>query len=257
MPWEQVERFLLNDLRCRGHEGNWCYSQALRGFPAEDGKTYIVLQEEAHCTQLTQEKIYSKEVTSRYSETEREERMRKYDRQVRDFNRMEFAYFGYHDLPAKSIATGAVYDNILNYYVSEGYFIDSILRENYRRGMEQAHITQGLAVRSSSIHVTGVFLTGCYTEDGSDILSGVQSCGFQPIAIQPMEYAGNMIAVHTKRDAFVLSTAFLGHSDAIKAVPFSVLEQMEGTVFPGEDTTKLLQQAEAFVCLSQKLKLDG
>lgn len=58
LPWDMVEKFLVNDLTEIKRDGGWRFESSMKAVPIADNIMYLMMREEGHCSNFSCQTIF-------------------------------------------------------------------------------------------------------------------------------------------------------------------------------------------------------
>lgn len=250
IPWSEVEYVLCTVLTETKRDGGWRFESNLRGF-SEDNIRYVISAEQGASQEFRGESIYQYDTVSPYSAQERADRMKRYDRATFD----SYLYTAYmadaKNANIQSPLTSNVYHNVMDYYVSEGWMIDSTLRSHYEQKMYTDKYVEGAhAFAVSRRRVKGLFSVGKYSTDPGGQLSGFMTMDYEPVSISPAEYRQVLIERHEPGFAVFKLCEYIAGDNTVRSVPYSLFTELAGG---NTDRDMLCLQSALLTLVAKKL----
>lgn len=255
--WSVIEYALCKALEEIPRKEGWRFETNLKSFSDNDGMRYVISSEEGSSQAFTQESIYEYDVISSLSEQERKERMTKYDRKVQDRYINTAIAMELNNANIQSILSDKVYDDVLDYYISEGWALDSMFRSKYEQKMYTDKYIEGISAHATARYrVNGLFAVGTYKTNTAGRLLSFHSLDYHPISLYPKEYGRILSERHIPGTAVLKLCEFLIQSEDVKTVPFSMLSKFAGVAETQEENNLTNLQSAIFTLLANKLTLE-
>lgn len=252
IPWDNVEAAMQTALYEVKRDGHWRFESNIRVFPGEDGVQYVVLCEEGAAQTYAQERINQYETVSDYSKEEREKIMARYDKSRYERNLAQALAFEYSGASVQSPLTEKIYNDVVEYYVSEGWVIDSCFRSSYEQTLYKDKYVEGISVYSTSrARTKGIFAVGCYKTDLSGCLRGFKSFDYYPVYIAPENLKHVLLSRRIPGTAVFKLCEFISTDKNVQKIPFSLINNITDAA---DDKLNLLGLKSALLTLlSDKL----
>lgn len=253
IPWEEVEGPLYVALMETRRENGWRFETTVNGFQDKDGVHYVILADEGASQSFAGEKIYQYEELSPYSEEERADRMKRYDRRVEESYRDLAFRAELQNAFIQSPVSNKLYKDVVDYYVSEGWALDSMLRSNYEDQMYVDQVIEGrYATAVSRSSVKGLFAVGTYLTDRNGRLRAFQSADFAPLAVSPENLKSVLAERHHPGTSVLKLFEFIANDNNVKTVSYSLLA---GIADQSKETSLDLLRLQSALCtlLANKL----
>ena len=251
VPWQEVQRLLYAALYEEKRSEGWRFEASLKGFDEGSGIRCVVLADEGASQQFTGDSFYHSETVSPYTEQERADRMKRYDRATVNAYLYQQMRADAENACIRSSLTDKVYNDVLDYYVSEGWILQSAYRKNYEEDMLTDKIVEGArATAVSRKSVKGLYAVGRYRYDEAGRLTGFQSQNFEPISVYPEAYRDILSQRHVPGLAVYKLCEYIASDNDVMSVPFSIISDIAG---PDADNNMFYVQSAIFTQLSDKL----
>ncbi len=226
VPWEEISQLLYAALHVTKRADGWRFETHTKSFD-DGGIRYVVLADEGASQSFEGESIYRSKTISPYSVQERSDRMKRYDRATVNAYIYQQMVADSHNAAIRSSLTDNVYNDVLDYYVSEGWILQSAYRKNYEESMYTDKIVQGArAYATDRKSVKGLYAVGRYGFDQTGNLTGFQCQDFQPIRVFPEEYNDILSHRHEPGYSIYKLCEFIAFDNDVRAVPFPLFSDM-------------------------------